>query len=132
MGNKRFASNRSRIMSGMRSVFVIFGNKKETLPSALGSLFQGQRSAYPFLSFYFWLDPKVTKAQEPIKGDFSFAKPRSLLPLHAFIAGLTNSTFLLLLCIIELSDHFISSAIPTIAIPLVAPHITGDGFDTLS
>jgi len=57
--------------------------------------FQGQRAAYPFLSFYFWLDPKVTKAQEPIKGDFSFAKPRSLLPLHAFIAGLMGSAFLI-------------------------------------
>jgi hypothetical protein len=87
------------------------------------------RLALLLLSLYFWLDPKVTKDQEPIKGDFAFGKPRSLLPLHAFIAGLTHSTFLFLLCIIELSAHFISSAIPTIAIPLVAPHITGDGFD---
>jgi hypothetical protein len=75
----------------------------------------------------------------------AFGKPRSLLPLHAFIAGLTNSAFLFLLCIVERSLHFISSAIPTIAIPLacpacsepaepsrrVTPHITGDGFDLL-
>jgi len=39
----------------MRSVFVIFGNKKETLPSAFGSLFQGLRGlrahfSSPFLT----------------------------------------------------------------------------------
>jgi len=65
------------------------------------------RLAFPLLSLYFWLDPKVTKDQEPIKGDFFFAKPRSLFPLHAFIAGLTNCTFLFLLYIIELSTHSI-------------------------
>jgi len=49
----------------------------------------------PLLSFYFWIDPKVTKAQEPIKGDFCFAKPRTLFPLHAFIAGLMGYAFLI-------------------------------------
>jgi len=49
-----------------------------------------------FYAFYFWLNPKVTKDQEPIKGDFAFGKPRTLLPLHAFIAGLINSSFYLL------------------------------------
>jgi hypothetical protein len=94
--------------------------------------FRAFAQARPHVPFYFWLNPKVTKDQEPIKGDFSFAKPRSLLPLHAFIAGLTNSAFLFLFCIVQLSAHFISSAIPTIAIPLVAPHINGDGFDPQS
>jgi hypothetical protein len=94
--------------------------------------FEAFAQPHPHDPFYFWLNPKVTKDQEPIKGDFAFGKPRSLLPLHAFIAGLTNSAFLFLFCIIELSDHYISSTRPTIAIPLVAPHITGDGFDSLS
>src|SRR6056297_3279343 len=63
VGNKRFASNRSRIESGMRSVFVIFGNKKETLLSALGSLFQGLR-ALPthFYLFTFGLTQSVMRA----------------------------------------------------------------------
>ena len=49
-----------------------------------------------FYAFYFWLNPKVTKDQEPIKGDFAFGKPRSLLPLHAFIASLFDSSLYLL------------------------------------
>jgi len=82
-------------------------------------------------TLYFWLDPKVTKAQEPIKGDFAFGKPRTLFPLHAFIAGLTPFYFQSVFCIIEFSFHSILLSIPTIAIPLVAPPITADGFDLL-
>ena len=89
------------------------------------------RLAFPLLSLYYWLDPKVTKDQEPIKGDFCFAKPRSLFPLHAFIAGLTPFYFQSVFCIIEFSFHSILLSIPSIAIPLVAPPITADGFDLL-
>ena len=84
-----------------------------------------------FFTLYFWLDPKVTKAQEPIKGDFAFGKPRTLFPLHAFIAGLTPFYFQSIFCIIEFSTHSILLSIPMIAIPLVAPPITADGFGTL-
>ena len=46
-----------------------------------------------FYNFYFWLNPKVTKDQEPIKGDSCCAKPRSLLPLHAMTAGSPHCRF---------------------------------------
>ena len=95
------------------------------------SLFQVLCSAKSFFPFYFWLDPKVTKAQEPIKGDFAFGKPRTLFPLHAFIAGLTPFYFPSVFYIIKFSFHCILLSIPTIAIPLVAPPITADGFDLL-
>src|SRR6056297_3093863 len=113
------------------------------------------RLAFPLLSLYFWLDPKVTKDQEPIKGDFCFAKPRSLLPLHAedrskrsemppkAVPSISFSIFLLygnpysvptarktiwFIC-------FYRYTVPNGTIilgPLAAPHITGDGFDSLS
>ena len=95
------------------------------------SLFQVRCSAKSFFTLYFWLDPKVTKAQEPIKGDFAVGKPRTLFPLHAFIAGLTPFYFQSVFCIIEFSFHSILLSIPSIAIPLVAPPITADGFDLL-
>src|SRR6056297_639978 len=94
--------------------------------------FRAFAQPHPHTPFYFWLNPKVTKDQEPIKGDFSFAKPRSLLPLHAFIAGLTISTFLFLLCIVELSTLFISCPIPPIAIPLAESPEPAEGSRRIS
>ena len=41
----------------------------------------------PFYAFYFWLNPKVTKDQEPIKGDFAFGKPRTLFTATCFYRG---------------------------------------------
>ena len=38
-------------------------------------------------AFYFWLNPKVTKDQEPIKGDFAFGKPRTLFTAPCFYRG---------------------------------------------
>ena len=38
-------------------------------------------------TFYFWLNPKVTKDQEPIKGDFAFGKPRTLFTAPCFYRG---------------------------------------------
>ena len=96
------------------------------------SLFQVLCSAKSFFPFYFWLDPKVTKAQEPIKGDFCCAKPRTLFTASCFYRVSVWFEFLIF-CIgyIVTIFYYDSCSIPAIAIPLCAPPITGDGFGPL-
>jgi len=90
------------------------------------------RRSSPHASFYFWLDPKVTKAQEPIKGDFCCAKPRTLFTASCFYRVSVWFEFLIF-CIgyIVTIFYYDSCSIPAIAIPLCAPPITGDGFGPL-
>jgi len=64
-------------------VFVLVGKRQGT-SYTVGF---GRAMHAPFYPFYFWLNPKVTKDQEPIKGDFSFAKPRTLFTASCFYRG---------------------------------------------